>query len=225
MPATVSPGTCTLCGTAVTKRTAARHLNACAPTHDGSSGPSGRVLRFRVQARGGGPWWLDVEARASTALASLDTLLRDLWLECCGHLSEFEVGAYRYVGGGGPPSPFGRDPSERTMSAKLYDVFHGVGAVGRYEYDFGSTTELVLKVTGERNGRLGRAAARLVARNDPPVWPCGECGAPGTAVCAAHDVAGSPFVCAAHESTHPCEDEAFLPVVNSPRMGVCGYSG
>jgi hypothetical protein len=42
---------------------------------------------------------------------------------------------------------------------------------------------------------------------------------------AAHDAAGSPFACAAHESTHPCEDEAFLPVVNSPRMGVCGYAG
>ena len=111
------------------------------------------------------------------------------------------------------------------MSAKIGDVFRGVGAQGRHEYDFGSTTELVLKVTGERDGRLGRAAVRLLARNDPPVWPCAECGQPATAVCAAHYVDSSPFVCAAHESAHACEDEAFLPVVNSPRMGVCGYGG
>ena len=35
------------------------------------------------------------------------------------------------------------------------------------------------------------------------------------------------FVCEAHRASHACseDDEAFLPVVNSPRMGVCAYAG
>jgi hypothetical protein len=34
------------------------------------------------------------------------------------------------------------------------------------------------------------------------------------------------FVCARHAAEHTCADEeSFLPVVNSPRMGACGYTG
>ena len=219
-----STGTCSLCGAAVSKRTAGRHLDACAPAHDGSSGEKGPVLRFRVTPAAGGPWWLDVEARGTAALTALDNLLRAVWLECCGHLSQFEVGSYRYVSDAGP-NPFEPDPDERTMAAKIGDVFRRVGTKARYEYDFGSTTMLALELTGVRDGRLGREAARLLARNDPPVWSCGECEEPATAICALHESDSSPFVCKKHQKNHPCGDEVFLPVVNSPRMGVCAYEG
>lgn len=182
------------------------------------------MLRFRVTPAARGPWWLDVEARGTAALASLDDLLRRTWLECCGHMSQFEVGPYRYVAGGGP-SPFGRDPEERTMAAKIGNVFRRVGTEAGYEYDFGSTTMLAVELTGVRSGRVGRTAARLVARNDPPVWSCGECDAPATAICALHEGDSSPFVCRTHQKDHPCPDAAFLPVVNSPRIGVCAYAG
>ncbi len=36
--------------------------------------------------------------------------------------------------------------------------------------------------------------------------------------------AANPFVCATQAARHPCGDQALLPVVNSPRMGVCAYS-
>lgn len=40
----------------------------------------------------------------------------------------------------------------------------------------------------------------------------------------------SPFFCDLHaqqhaEERHDAEDYMFLPVVNSPRMGMCGYTG
>jgi hypothetical protein len=35
-----------------------------------------------------------------------------------------------------------------------------------------------------------------------------------------------PFVCSDHARDHACgEEESLMPVVNSPRMGVCGYTG
>ena len=87
--------------------------------------------------------------------------------------------------------------------------------------------ERPVDVRGVRPGRIGRRAVRLAARNIPLVWPCADCGEPAThvcAVCVAED--GNPFACAAHAKAHPCEEgEALRPVVNSPRMGVCGYGG
>ena len=38
-----------------------------------------------------------------------------------------------------------------------------------YEYDYGSTTELRLRVTARRTGPKRRDAVRLLARNDDPV--------------------------------------------------------
>jgi hypothetical protein len=111
------------------------------------------------------------------------------------------------------------------MSTKIGLAFSQVGAKGTYDYDFGSTTRLTLKVTAAREGRIGRAAVRVLARNDPPAWTCGACGQPATLVCCAHETDDSPFVCAVHKRSHRCPDGAFLPIVNSPRMGVCGYVG
>ena len=34
-----------------------------------------------------------------------------------------------------------------------------------------------------------------------------------------------PFLCEVHTEKHDCGEEALLPVVNSPRMGMCGYTG
>lgn len=95
-----------------------------------------------------------------------------------------------------------------------------------YEYDFGSTTELTLRFISVRTGNIGRLATRLLAPNEPLVWKCGACDAPATLVCSFCMGQHHPFVCARHAPEHTCaEDEAFLPVVNSPRMGVCGYTG
>jgi hypothetical protein len=74
--------------------------------------------------------------------------------------------------------------------------------------------------------RVGRPAVRLLVRNTPPTWPCATCGQPATAVCSyCLGAPSGPFACAAHLGEHDCgEMEGFLPVVNSPRMGVCGYA-
>jgi hypothetical protein len=190
------------------------------------TGTSESVGRFRIGAIGAAEYWLDVEARMSATLSSLDHLLRRTWLECCGHLSMFEVRPFRYLPvGAGSIDPFGRRDSERSMATRTGDAFPFVGTKGTYDYDFGSTTALHIALTHAREGRLGRSAVRLVARNDAPTWPCGVCGKPATLICCTHERDDSPFVCAQHQQKHPCRGAAFLPVVNSPRMGVCAYSG
>jgi hypothetical protein len=94
-----------------------------------------------------------------------------------------------------------------------------------YAYDYGSTTVLRLKVVAQHHAPSRRDAVRLLARNDAPVWSCTECDDPATSLCAYCRYEGPAFLCEAHVDDHECGDEAMLPVVNSPRMGVCGYTG
>jgi len=226
MPRTATTATCALCTATLTKRRAAAHFVECAPAHDVSAGPVKTIVRLRVEALGATEYWLDVEARADATLTSLDDFFRSTWLECCGHLSMFEVGPCRYVQvGAGSLDPFGRRDAERSMSTKIGAALSHVGAKGMYDYDFGSTTRLTVTLADAREGRIGRTAVRLLARNDPPAWTCGVCEEPATLICCMHETDDSPFVCAAHQASHRCPDDAFLPVVNSPRMGVCAYSG
>jgi hypothetical protein len=68
---------------------------------------------------------------------------------------------------------------------------------------------------------------RLLARNTPPSWPCAICGELAIKICTfCYTGGGNPFVCRKHVRQHACgETDGFMPVVNSPRMGVCGYAG
>ncbi len=48
-------------------------------------------------------------------------------------------------------------------------------------YDFGTSTELSLKVVSAREGLVKGKAVRILARNDPPDIRCQSCGKPAAA--------------------------------------------
>jgi hypothetical protein len=226
MPQRTFKGTCALCGASVDKRRSAAHYIACAPAHDVPTGREADLLIVRIGAVGATEYWLDIEAETGAGLSKLDAFLRDIWLECCDHLSLFSVPPFRYSSCPSDlPQLLGRASTERSMAARIGAVFSHTGQKGTYDYDFGSTTRLTVERVGARVGRIGKTPVRLLVRNDALPWKCGRCGAPATLVCSAHESDDSPFVCDAHEADHECGDETFLPVVNSPRMGVCGYAG
>jgi hypothetical protein len=101
-------------------------------------------------------------------------------------------------------------PEDESMDVRLGEAL-GPGRTFLHEYDFGSTTELKLRVLGEREEPLPARtpAVTLLARNQPPEAVCDVCG----------------LLCAAHAGNHACGEEMLLPLVNSPRAGVCGYTG
>lgn len=217
---TESQGKCSLCGAALSKRQILHHLSKCAY-------PDGKNIAAVVQLRvdvPGTPFWLDVDVKANATWRQLDDFLRDIWLECCGHLSSFEVGHTRYVVMMSD-SFFGPEPDERSMNARLSASLPPEGSVFSYEYDYGSTTHLRLKVVAHRHAPSRRESVRLLARNDDPVWTCAVCQEPASELCAYCFYESDAFFCEAHSETHDCGEEAILPVVNSPRMGVCAYTG
>jgi len=201
-------GTCELCGHRGPKSEMARHLEECASSHD-RKGPDQTLIILRFEAAGNPRYWIHAEARADATLRQVDSFLRHLWLECCGHMSAFYVAK-----------------AEPGMSSTVGATFRSRGLKFRYEYDFGSTTVLNGQVLGSRRGSIGRSSVRLLARNDPLVWSCAECKAAATTVCPFCIDSDACLFCQTHAGAHEhADEEVYLPVVNSPRMGVCGYTG
>lgn len=216
-------GTCRICGKRMSKSGMARHL----ATHlkDQPSGRS-RLFRLRIEDRTGW-YWIDVEIAASRRLGELDAFLRAFWLECCGHLSSFTVGGSEYsVSLPGEPLDFGFGTPARDMDEARLSAVLRKGQRFSYTYDFGTSTNLALRVVDERTGKAPDDVVRLLSRNEPPDFRCGVCGEPATQVCPYHWW-DEPlrFVCDDHVDETDCEEDVLLPVVNSPRVGECAYTG
>jgi hypothetical protein len=171
---------------------------------------------------------MHLEVPADATLKGLDMFLRDIWLECCGHMSAFTIGETRYITGAGIDAMWvdmGFVPrGEESMDVTLGEVLHP-GMKFYHEYDFGTTTELTLKVLSEREGRTRGKSARILGRNEPPLIPCESCGKAATQVCSECIWSGKGWLCDGCAGKHECGEEMLLPVVNSPRVGMCGYTG
>jgi len=154
-------------------------------------------------------YWLHLKVASNSRLEDLDGFLRYIWLECCGHLSAFSY-----------------QRSELGMGRKLKDVLRP-GMELLHEYDFGTTTELLVKVLGEYEGPMEKnEPVQILSRNEAPEILCDGCGkAPAVQVCTGCQWDGAGWLCQACAEDHECGEDMQLPVVNSPRVGVCGYAG
>ncbi len=137
-------------------------------------------------------------------------------------MSAFEIGGQRYVSGAG--SLFEAEPDEHSLRVRLDRVLHP-GLICFYEYDFGTTTELRLKVLTEEAREAQGQSIQLRASNTPPLIPCGGCGKPAASVCSQCVYEEQGWLCADCAKTHECGEDMLLPVVNSPRTGMCAYAG
>jgi hypothetical protein len=212
-------GKCLLCKETMKKASMTRHFAKCLEAHKKAAG--GKFFHVKAEGAWAGDYWLHLAVPADATLRDLDDFLRDIWLECCGHLSAFDISGTRYEVE--VDDAWGWEPPSKKMTAKAGKVF-SPGLEFGHEYDYGSTTELKLKVIAAYEGQIGRGV-ELLARNDEPLIPCSECGEPAVNICTECMYDGSGWLCEEHSADHECGDDMFLPVVNSPRCGVCGYEG
>lgn len=110
------------------------------------------------------------------------------------------------------------------MTAALSKVLR-VGTIFHHKYDFGTPTELRLRVIGERQAKVRGKTVQVLARNEPPFIACEECDKATAKVCSQCIWEGEGWLCDACAASHECGEEMLLPVVNSPRVGMCGYTG
>jgi hypothetical protein len=224
-----SKGTCTFCHGEFSKTAMTRHLETCeqraiteAKAGSRQKAQPTRKLHLVVEGRDLPMYWMHLEVMARTTLTTLDQFLRNTWLECCGHLSAFEIAGVRYAVDAGMYDDFGM--GEKSMRVGLDKVL-SPGQTCSYEYDYGTTTELKLKVISERQVAAKGNAIQVLARNVPPLIMCEGCGKPATEVCSQCIFDGRGWLCDDCAVEHECGEEMLLPVVNSPRVGMCAYTG
>ncbi len=214
------PGQCTLCKKVINKSQMTRHLKKCVENRDDGTGSSVKLFHVVIEDNHMPEYWLHVEIPGAMTLAHLDSFLRDTWLECCGHLSGFTIDEERYSVHPMEDLMFG--VREKTMDQKIYSVL-SVGTKFKHEYDYGSTTELKLRVVDIRERQVKSPGIMLLARNQPPAWKCTQCGKPATQIQASGwGIDVDSLFC---DRCIDDEEEMSLPLVNSPRTGVCGYCG
>ena len=341
-----SQGTCIYCQSEVDKGKMTQHLKFCKQRAakikelNARTEPKVKLLHILVEGSYLPMYWMHLEMPADDTLYDLDGFLRDIWVECCDHLSEFKVGNTSYmsrtedmfgsftvigapddeesaedgaeeeeaenaddeedeededfesdlspeeiveqvlenmsaefgssldglplhdiesritdflakefaVDGAAMPAEmqpmitmlatmvqmggltmFKNMPKEEDMDVELGKVLK-VGQKFSYTYDFGSSTNLTLKVIAEREGIENadeeEDSIQVMARNEQPVMPCRSCGKPAVGIFLGYGAPQYGAVCETCAKTKRGQyDEQLLPLVNSPRVGVCGYTG
>ena len=115
---------CLLCGSEFTKAGMTKHLQSCLPKDiDNSLKQKGLKIQpfFHMLVAGFylPEYWLHLKVKSDCGLKDLDQFLRDIWLECCGHMSAFSY-----------------QRNELPMDRKIKNVL-SLGMEMLYEYDFG----------------------------------------------------------------------------------------
>ncbi len=200
-------GTCSNCNSDVNKHVGSikSHLKKC-QSNLGAEIKTTPYLILMLEGAYNDDYWLIIKAKPSVTLKKIDSFIRDIWVECCGHLSEFDGFA---------------------MSKKIESVFSHSKKIN-YIYDFGSSTELVIsyldKMTLEDDKNI-----QVLLRNNEIKIQCSECKKQAVCFCPNCIYEGKGFLCESCVDKHGCveiEGEEFLlPVSNSPRMCECAYEG
>lgn len=126
-------GKCNLCQKVFEKNIITSHLK----NHLKDQNNNFSSFHLVVQDRYTPYYWLHLQVPTNFTLKKLDDYLRDIWLECCGHLSVFKIRSDEYFS---DPDP---DYSDQDMEITLDKVL-GIGKSFEYEYDFGTTSRLIL---------------------------------------------------------------------------------
>lgn len=102
---------------------------------------------------GGNALFLHILVRGDSKMKTIDNFLRSIWLECCGHLSNFGYKKFNIL-----------------MSETVAKVFAGKIKIF-HDYDYGSTTQVDLK-GGKSYALHLKENLLLLSRNEPLKLMC-----------------------------------------------------
>lgn len=225
-------GTCTLCDKTYKITGITRHLQSCIPRNLGlppvqiapgatAGARKTRYMQLNIRDYGARDYWLHLGIRTDVTLGALDGFLRELWLECCGHLSAFRIQGRSYESSSWGFDDFG--DASQGMDVAIGTVLPQKTR-GDYTYDFGSSTELLIESTGLYSVPRSQANLdniQIWARNIAPEFACDTCGKPATHLeLDEEDMWEHHHYCDDHS---PREEDLVYEILNSPRCGVCAY--
>lgn len=129
------------------------HLKSCL-----NKGGFGDYLMLKVSDPDNRDYFLYLLIDEEETLCTLDLFMKAIWLECCGHLSQFYIH---------PHSPKYTQFNNMEYHGPIYTIL-SEGITIHYDYDFGSTTTLEIECLKEMVGFDSDEPVVLLARNENP---------------------------------------------------------
>ena len=248
MPNLKSEGKCLYCEKIFSKIAISRHLQKHLLEKVNQNKP-GKSFLLKVDTNprwGSNHYFLSLWVDGEAIMEDIDDFLRSIWLECCGHMSSF-TSVKNNRGARGMWDIFEIQDLLTNGKIKKYEKLmeeaNGEIPMSRkikmvltkdlkieYVYDFGSSTSLQLTVLNEFPVKADKKIV-LLSRNDPPEIWCEICKKePATVLCSVCMDQEENAFCkkCAKQHVKTCSDfadYAAMPIVNSPRVGVCSYEG
>lgn len=205
-------GICTHCKNEVRKdsQSILTHLSKCEVNDYSSKSKTDKYMILLIEGKYAPQYWLVIKAKPDIALKKIDIFIKNIWVECCGHLSSFSD---KY--------------SEISMNQRLNQVFEE-GLKIDYIYDFGSSTEISLSFIQEIED-IDDKEIQILFRNKANEYKCSYCNNKAVSICPFCIDEAEGLLCESCIGKHKCVQEegedVLSPLVNSPREGVCGYTG
>ena len=207
----ISEGRCRYCNQLFSKRTISNHLAKHLAENEKLAPAEVAQYYCHVKVEAD-EMFLHLLLKYGTKMKKVDKFLRGIWLECCGHMSEFYLKGIKV-----------------KMSEEVQFVFEPRAKI-THDYDFGTTTRV--SITGLKHYQLNpNEDIILLSRNEPIKLMCATCKTESDVnLCSTCNWEKYSFFCKKCSKKHEkvCDDFAdysCMPVVNSPRMGQCGYTG
>lgn len=220
----IMDATCSYCKEEVSQKNALDHFLSCQRREQLFEKMKQKLVNqwfyIRVQSS---PYWIDVIIPKQSMLDDLDHYLRCIWLECCGHLSHFRIQELEYERFQSEDWLIEGEELSLGMDINLKKVLD-LGSKFSHFYDYGSTTELQLEVLKELQFPVKKSTL-LCARNKPPVFECSVCKKTASKICGIFQNHSCEKCVKLSFKNSCCSEDTFLPLLNSPRTGVCGYDG
>lgn len=205
-------GKCYYCNKELTEKTIKRHMKNCdemkKKIEELSYQDKKQRNQFMISIKSKydkNEYCIYLSIDENLSLLHIDQFLRDVWLECCGHLSAFKIKGKIY--------------QDYSMDTRIKDIL-AVNEKFEYEYDFGSTTELILEVVDIIEVPASFSQIEIIARNNEVTHYCEICNAEAEYF----NYENNQWEC------KKCIDKnndmiAKFDYCNSPRDGICCYGG
>lgn len=168
-------GKCYYCNKELTERTIKRHMKSCSIMKnriEESIAKNGKLRKqfiIAIKPRyEKNEYCIYLSIDGTLGLVHIDQFIRDVWVECCGHLSAFIIKKKFY--------------QDNEMNIRLNEIL-SVGEKFQYEYDFGSTTYLELEVVDIIDVPKNFTQMEIIARNNEMISEGNYCNSPRDGVC------------------------------------------
>lgn len=203
---------CYYCNKELTEKTIKRHMKSCSEMKKSIQEQSATDKKQRNQfiisikpKYAGNEYCIYLSIDGTLGLIYIDKFIRDIWVECCGHLSGFKIRGSFY--------------QDHSMNTKLNNILN-IDEKFEYEYDFGSTTHLILEVVDIIQVPSSFSQIEIIARNYEINHECEICGAEAKYFNYGKD----EWEC---KNCIDKDDDMIseFDYCNSPRDGVCCYEG